>query len=174
MLKYCLNVIIIVIILVGLSGCNSFNNTEVIATYTYTSKITAPNKGIVETPKLKSSDLFEDIYVLYENHEMPSTFNTVEEFTKDIDYEVEILKPTDEIIGTVKLYDENGDYVYFSFKESKDIYAIVTVGFYQASTNSEVSIDNFNSDTFKYYTHIIGENNKEVIGIDEQREFLSN
>lgn len=197
----CLSLLLIFILLMGLGKCvgsNKSKNSEVIATQIYldskenkieeSSSITEATKTselttleettIALSEQIKTTDLFENIYVPYANREMPSTFVMVEEFAKGNSYEVNIVEPTDEIAGSIKLFDENGDYMYLSFNIVNDIEIIRVVNFYQASTNLEVSMQNYSTHDSplydKYTIHIVGEYNKEVNGIDEQREFLFN
>lgn len=53
---------------------------------------------------------------------------------------------------------------------------IMIISFYQASSNSEVSLDNYSSNGSSQYdqlsTHIIGESQKHVKSVEQQRQFL--
>lgn len=198
----CLSLLLIFILLMGLGKCvgsNKSKNSEVIATQIYldskenkieesssitetakTSQLTTLEETTIAlSEQIETTDLFENIYVPYANREMPSTFVMVEEFAKESGYEVNIVEPTDEIVGSIKLFDENGDYVYFSSKEVDDIEVIWKVSFYRAITNSEVNMTDYSSGksisyNAEYNTHIIGESYQKVNGVDEQREFLFN
>ena len=144
------------------------NTDTEITTETETATIT--NENIV------SSKLFEEVYVPYANREKPFVFNTVMTYAQSVDYDTEIVEPTESEIGSIKIIDTTGDYVYFSFLPINDIETISTVSYYQSATNSEVSLNNYSSDGSEKYdefnTHIIGEQSTKVNGIDDQRIFL--
>lgn len=124
------------------------------------------------------TDLFESIYAPYANREKSFIFNDVKAFIQTTDYEQEIIEPTANDLGTIKLIDENGDYVYFAFNVVNGIETIMSVSYYHNSTNSEVSLSNYSTDGSPAYdtfsTHVLGESETEVYGLDEQKNFLFN
>ena len=124
----------------------------------------------------ESLQLFEDVYLPYANREKTFTFNSVKTFANSCGYTAEIVEPTNDTNATIKISVTNGDYVYFSFSPINSIDTIITVSFYHAISNSEVSLSNFSSDGSASYdtfdTHIIGEQSKKVSGTDAQYSFL--
>lgn len=124
------------------------------------------------------SDLFKDIYLPYANREKPFAFVAVKEFAQNANsYDVEIQDPTAENIGTITFKDTNGDSVFFAFATNESgIDVIMTLSYHQAATDSEVSLSNYSSDCAPQHdifdTHIIGEQEIEVNGPDEQQDFL--
>lgn len=132
---------------------------------------------------LVGTDLFEQIYVPYASRDLSFWFDNVKEYiSKYVDgsaYVNEMTEASPETLGEIKITNNNsGDYVYILFKffEETDYQLIMVVSYYQASSNSEVSLYNYSSDGStaydKFYTHIIGEQQKQVYGVSKQREFL--
>ena len=122
------------------------------------------------------TDLFESIYAPYANREKSFIFNDVKEFIQTTDYEQEITEPTANDLGTIKLLDENGDYVFFAFNPVNGIEIIMSVSYYHDSTNSEVSLSNYSTDGSPKYdtfsTHVLGESETKVYDLEEQKNFL--
>lgn len=125
---------------------------------------------------IETTDLFEQIYVPYANREKSFIFEGVKSFASTLEYKIEITEPTEEDLGEIKIIDTNGDYVYFAFSPIDDVQIIMTVSYYHAETDSEVSLSNYSSDGSPRYdtftTHILGESEIEVSNTDEQRDFL--
>lgn len=132
----------------------------------------------VNTEQMEISQLFKTVYLPYANREQSFIFDAVKSFALSTEYDAEITEPTSEDFGEIKLTDENGDYVYFGFNPINNVETIMIVSYYQASTNSEVSLSNFSSDGSRQYdtydTHVLGESSVEVSGPDEQQRFLFN
>lgn len=126
--------------------------------------------------KSKATDLFENVYAKYANREMPFAYTAVKEFAQSSKYKAEIVEPSSDTLGTIKLYDSNGDYVYFGFNASNGVQTVMTVSFYKASSKTEVSMSNYSSDGNKQYdkfkSHVIGKGAIDVSGVDEQRTIL--
>lgn len=129
-----------------------------------------------EDTSITCTELFESIYMPYANREKSFTFNDVKAFMQSTDYDLEIVEPTADDLGTIKTSDDNNDYVYFAFNAVNGTETIMSVSYYQDSTNSEVSLSNYSTDGSSKYDsfsiHVIGEPEKEVAGPDEQKEFL--
>lgn len=127
-------------------------------------------------PEKLSTDFFDNVYAPYANRKKPFIFEGVKTFSESCGYKTEITNPSDEDTGEIKIFDDNGDYVYFSFSPINGIETIMTVSFYQASSNSEVSLSNYSSDGSSEYdefsAHIIGESKTKVKSVDQQRKFL--
>lgn len=147
--------------------------------FTPTPKVIAtPISEVTVTPKI--SELFTSVYLPYANREKPWLFSAVKAFAESCGYPSEITEPTEEIVGTIKVSDTNGDYVYFAFSENAAIGedTIMIVSFYRAATNSEVSISNYSSDGSSEYdvfnVHVVGESDNVVASIEEQKVFLFN
>ena len=130
-----------------------------------------------ETSQSEVTALFKDVYLPYANREKPFIFDGVKTFAQNTtEYATEINEPGSDVCF-IKFTAENGDYVYFAFAPTtNNVYAIVTLSYYQASTNSEVSLDNYSPDCTAAYdtfhTHVLGESSKEVSGPSEQQSFL--
>lgn len=128
------------------------------------------------TTKYEVSELFKSVYLPYANRENTFTFNSVREFIKSTEYDAEITEPTSEDLGTITVTDKNGDSVFFAFVPINGIETIMSVSYYQVSTDSEVVFSNYSSDCSpkydNYETHVIGETSIEVTGPDEQMSFL--
>ncbi|EOS27663.1 hypothetical protein C806_00110 [Lachnospiraceae bacterium 3-1] len=128
--------------------------------------------------ELQISGLFKEVYLPYATREKPFMFEAVKTFVQNLNsYTVEITEPTQEDMGSIKLTDENEDYVYFAFSPTDSgIEMIISLSYCQAATNSEVSLNNFSSDCSPEYdvfnTHIIGETELQVSNPDEQKAFL--
>ena len=125
---------------------------------------------------LLGSALFESVYVPYAKAEMRTSFSDVTSFLENGRYDYSVQNPSPDVIGEITVRDGD-DYVYFSFLErSSNFYTIMTVSYYQASSNSEVSLSNYSPygdhkyDTLN--THKIGNSVEEVATVDEQRLFL--
>lgn len=127
-------------------------------------------------PEKPATDFFETVYAPYANREKPFNFYEVKAFSESCGYKTEITNPSDEEVGTIIITDDNGDYVYFAFSPINGVETIMIVSFYQASSNSEVSLDNYSSDGSRQYdrlsTHVIGESEMNVKSVDQQRQFL--
>lgn len=131
---------------------------------------------LTEAPQAEVTALFTDIYLPYAKREKPFIFDGVKTFAQNTtDYSTEINEPASGICS-IKFTAENGDYVYFSFSPTtNDVYAITTLNYYQAATDSEVLFHNYSPDcNGAFQTHVIGESNKNVDGPDEQQSFLFN
>lgn len=138
-----------------------------------------PKPTAIPTEAPKVSELFTTVYLPYANREKPWLFNSVKNFCEASSYSCEVTEPTEDIVGTIQVFDSNGDYVYFLFMPSAvgdDI--IMTVGFHQEASNSEVSLSNYSSNSSAEYdtlsTHIIGGQENDVLSVDEQQSFLFN
>lgn len=131
-----------------------------------------------KTDTLKVSRLFNDVYLPYAKREKAFSFEGVKTFAQNTkEYTVDMKEPGSEDGCFVKFTDENGDYVYFAFSPNEDgTFTIILVSFYQASSNSEVSLSNYSLSSSPEYdtyeTHIIGNDPIEVSGVDKQQEFL--
>lgn len=131
-----------------------------------------------KTAALEVSNMFKDVYLPYAKREKSFVFEGVKTFAQNTNtYTAEIKEPDSEDACSIKFTDENGDYVYIAFSPNEDgVYTVILVSYYQASSNSEVSLSNYSAysspenDTFK--THRIGESDVVVKGTDEQQEFL--
>lgn len=134
--------------------------------------------AIVPTNAPEFSELFTTVYLPYAKRNKLWGFNPVKSFVQTCGYTSEIIEPTDDSNGSITVSDSNGDYVYFYFIQNQEtgMYNIMSVGFYRASTNSEVSVSNYSSDGSRYYdkfgTHVIGESTNYVQSTDEQQSFL--
>lgn len=132
----------------------------------------------VTTKENEPSDLFKSVYLPYARREKPFLFNAVKAFAQSSNYEIEIDEPTAENIGTIKFIDTTGDYVYFSFNLVNNMETIVSISYYQISSNSEVILNNYSPDGSPKYdeftTHIIGESSVKVNDPEEQQDFLFN
>lgn len=128
------------------------------------------------TKPKKGTKLFEQIYVPFASREKGSAFISVKSLVEASSFKCKVTKPTNSIVGEIKVSAKNGDYVYFSFKPSNGLDVIMTVSYYLKSNNREVSLENYSSDnSFEYdklTTHKIGKNQKEVSSIKKQRAFL--
>lgn len=130
-----------------------------------------------EASQAESTALFKDVYLPYAKREKPFIFDGVKTFAQNTtDYATEINEPGS---GTcsIKFSSDSGDYVYFSFlPTTNDVYAISSMSYYQASTNSEVTLSNDSPDCTASYdtfhTHVLGESKEKVSGPDEQQSFL--
>lgn len=124
----------------------------------------------------EASELFNAVYVKYASREKPFEFDAVKVFAEGCGYNTEINNPTSETIGSIKITDKNGDYVYFAFNSTNGVETIMTVSYFQKSSNSETSMSNYSTDGNpaydKFSTHILGASEVEVNGIDEQKSFL--
>lgn len=150
----------------------NMEHTQLIKSQAELDAITNSNTKIED----ESLRLFEDIYVPYANREKPFTFESVKTLADSCEYETEIVSATNDTNASIKISTTNGDYVYFAFSPINGINMITIVSFYQASSNSEVSLSNYSSDGSALYDtydiHIIGDQLKDVNGIDDQRNFL--
>lgn len=129
-----------------------------------------------EQSVLVGTNLFEEIYVPYAEREKAVIFHLVKEYAPQSGYEYEITEPSDNTVASIKFKSES-DYVYIAFAPGiEDIELMMIVSYYQASTDSEVSMSNYSTERSpaydKFQTHVIGEQENDVEGIKEQREFL--
>lgn len=137
----------------------------------------APETTTETTTAAKDSALFEDIYAKYvdpeQNERRAKVFSIVKNFVEGSSYETEIVESK-----SIKVLDDNGNYVYFGFKTLDGLDVINLITYYQASSNSEVSQKEYTgTELFKYEiltTHVIGEEEKEVDNIKQQKAFLFN
>lgn len=120
--------------------------------------------------------LFEEVYLPYANRKKSFEYNSVKQFAQSSNYELEITEPSSEESGSITLTAENGDYVYFGFKSIDNINVVRTVSYFQTSSNSEVSLNNYssyNSSEYDIYnTHVLGSPNSKVSDTQEQQAFL--
>jgi len=128
------------------------------------------------TKTIVSTDLFETVYFPYANREKPFLFEAVKTFAQSTNYNAEIIETTSEAPASIKLTDENGDYVYFSFSLVNNIEMIMSVSYFSASANTEVSLSNYSADCSpkydKFQIHTLGEQPNEAKNPSEQRNFL--
>ena len=113
----------------------------------------------------------------FASREKSFLFEDVKNYLSTCEYNVEITGADNiDELTSIHVYDSNDDYVYFAFSPINDMDYIMTVNFYQSSTNSEVSLSNYSADGSasydQYTTHIIGESSKTVKNVDQQRDFL--
>ena len=129
-----------------------------------------------ETKEIQSSDLFENVYVHYANREKPFIFEGVKSFAQSSGYQINIIEPTEQELGEIKMIDSNGDYVYFCFLPIDGVEIIRSVSYYHSINNSEVTFSNYSQNDSPEYdqfaVHNIGDSPNYVNNIDEQREFL--
>lgn len=122
------------------------------------------------------TDLFQEVYLPYANREKPFAFSLVKQFAQNTNYEIDITEPSSEELGTITLTAANGDYVWFSFRNINDIEIIMTVSYFQLSSDSEVSLSNYSDDGSPLYdiyqTHVLGEPISNVTNTQEQQAFL--
>ncbi len=122
------------------------------------------------------TDLFQEVYLPYANREKPFAFSLVKQFAQNTNYEIDITEPSSEELGTITLTAPNGDYVWFSFRNINDIEIIMTVSYFQLSSDSEVSLSNYSDDGSPLYdiyrTHVLGEPISNVTNTQEQQAFL--
>ncbi len=136
-----------------------------------------PSSEPLVTPnELRGTDLFEEIYVPFAEREKVRIFYAVKEYAPNSGYEYEITEPSDDAVASVK-FISGSDYVYIAFTPGvEEIELMMTVSYYQASTDSEVSMSNYSTERSpiydKFQTHVIGEQPNDVEGVKEQREFL--
>lgn len=139
---------------------------------------------VIKTIEVYGSDLFEDVYVPYAQRGKDSDFQSVKRDVENLaeggTYTAEIVDPSEDDLCDIKLYDESGDYIYFgfSFYGDSNLRILCVVSYYRSESNIEAAWENFSTygepeyDT--YTTHVIGETDKTVADIDDQREFLFN
>lgn len=138
---------------------------------------TANSEPISDKTKTQGvTDLFQEVYLPYANREKPFAFSLVKQFAQNTNYEIDITEPSSEELGTITLTAPNGDYVWFSFRNINDIEIIMTVSYFQLSSDSEVSLSNYSDDGSPLYdiyrTHILGEPISNVTNTQEQQAFL--
>lgn len=130
----------------------------------------------------KSLELFEAVYVPYVSRERPCSFDSVKNFAEVNNYKFEAVEPiNNEILGTIILYGESGDYVYFAFPVIDNKETSMTISFYQDSSHKEVIRNDFSDydrpsvDIYSTNIYVNGTTQtQKVNGIDEQRKFLFN
>lgn len=167
--------VVFAMLLIALTGCESYIAEEqgsdgLVAENEATSN---PNES---SPPIVGMDLFELVYVPFAQGEERTAFSDVKAFIDDSGYEYSCVEPTTESTGEIKVFSDD-DYVYFAFFErSSGAYTIMTVSYYHASSNSEVSLSNYSTNGDHSYdkltTHKIGESDETVSSVAEQREFL--
>ena len=124
-------------------------------------------------PTIQMTELFENVYLPYVRKEKSSIFEGVQTFAENCSYRVEITEPTDEIVGKIKFYDENNNYVYMSFNLDGGLEVIKHINYFHAASNSEVSYDDFGDPKYNTYeVHVVGSEYKKVSGVDDQIKFL--
>lgn len=133
-------------------------------------------KQTSDKKSIKGSRLFEKVYVPFASRKKGTSYVVVKSFAENSDFKTKITKPTNTQIGSIEVIAANGDYVYFSFYEVKDVDVIMTVSYHSKKKKREVSLENYSSDnSFEYdelTTQVIGEDSKKVSNIKKQREFL--
>lgn len=137
---------------------------------------TQAQETTTETTIIQGSALFEEVYAPYAKREKSFAFGSVKAFIEESGYKYDIVEPDEDTIGTIKVLDGSGDYVYFSFYLCNNVETIMLVSYHQDSSNSEVSLSNYSDNNSSRYdvlnTHVIGESSVEVKTLDEQRTFL--
>lgn len=131
--------------------------------------------------ELVGSDLFENVYVPYAQREgRVFAFEAVKTFAENFGYDYKLSEPSEdeESLTYIKVMDGD-DYVYFAFSPVEQdilVQSLDLISYYQAKSNSEVGMSNYSKDRTASYdsfkTHVIGEKEKQVAGVKEQREFL--
>lgn len=160
-------------------GSSSIKSVKNLNTVIDLSETEQQFKASTETTTTATEDtaLFEDIYAEYvdpaKNERRPKVFSVVKTFVESTGYKTEIVNSE-----SIKVFDDNGNYVYFGFKPLDGLDVINLITYYQASSNSEVSQKEYTgTELFKYEiltTHVIGEEEKEVDNIKQQKAFLFN
>lgn len=137
---------------------------------------TSDSKNDAEEQNEESLNFFNDVYVPYANREKPFLFEAVKKYAESCNYETSIDAGNADTNASIKFSASNGDCVNFIFSPINEIDMIMLITFHHASSNSEVTFSNYSSDGAAKYdifkTQIIGNESKQVDGIDEQREFL--
>lgn len=167
---------------IGISACSSDDNSTSLPPNNEQSEVEKPEETpkLEETPKnsdttntIEMSALFETVYLPYVKRENAFDFNSVKAFVQSTSYTTEITEPTEEKIGQIKVLDENGNYVYFAFVPDDGVEVILTLTYFQVSSNSEVSFDNYGSPEYdSYFTHVIGSDEESVSDVETQIKFL--
>lgn len=160
-------------------GSSSIKSVKNLNTVIDLSETEQQFKASTETTTTATEDtaLFEDIYAEYvdpaKNERRPKVFSVVKTFVESTGYKTEIVNSE-----SIKVFDDNGNYVYFGFKPLDGLDVINLITYYQVSSNSEVSQKEYTgTELFKYEiltTHVIGEEEKEVDNIKQQKAFLFN
>lgn len=124
-------------------------------------------------PEIQMTELFENVYLPYVRKEKSSIFEGVQTFAENCSFRVEITEPTDEIVGKIKFYDENDNYVYMSFNLDSGLEVIKQISYFNPTSNAEVSYYDFGDPKYnEYQVHYIGSEYKKVSGVQEQIKFL--
>lgn len=124
--------------------------------------------------------LFDSIYVPLAQREKPTNLEAVIALAESLGYECNGVKADENTLGTVMVHGLDGDYIYLAYNVFMGMWgdseSAFTVTYHRESSNSEVSWSNISSDGLEEYdrlsTHVIGESEVEVSGVDVQRSFL--
>lgn len=148
--------------------------------YNYSANI--ENGVLIKKISDLGSDLFESVYLQYATRERSFFFEDVKkdivDFAEVNGFEIDVKDATSDDLGAITLYDSNEDFVYFafSFLGELDVQHISIVSYFQSTSNSEVSLSNLSTygdiEYDKYFVHVIGKQEEQVSGVDDQREFL--
>lgn len=145
------------------------------------SSTTNVESGIISTTSTESetitskTDLFDKVYSPYALRVYSPNVNDVIEFVSNCGFKSSV--STENGYKEIKVISGD-DYVYFCFapRSTADSNTFTTVSYYQDSSKSEVSLNNYStSGDYEYDTlqmHVIGESNKDSRSVTAQRDFL--
>lgn len=126
---------------------------------TTTEKVTtAPEETTIEETTeiiFLTTKLYDDIFLHFKDSVGEATFDEIKEYILSLDYNYEITEPTEEDLGTFKVYDESGNYVYICcyLQKSNNIETMATLNYHNAETENEITIsDASHTSKIKYET----------------------
>lgn len=142
------------------------------------SSIVSTSSTESETPQTSETDLFDKVYSPYALRVYSPNNKDVTEFLKGCGFEYSV--STENGFTEIKV-TSGEDYVYFCFAPRTvngelNFDTFTTISYFNAASNSEVSLNNYSSDgDFEYdtlQTHIIGESSKDARSVTAQRDFV--
>lgn len=190
------NLVFLVLVALLLSGCDSSSelnssgslssvndeSSEFSQPVIFSSELPPESLSTVSNTESESqsvenavTDLFDEVYLPYAKREYSPNVDDVTAFVESCGFE----NTTSSDNGFTEIKVLSGeDYVYFAFtpRSINDSDTFTIISYYQGSTKSEVSLNNYSSNgSYEYdmlQTHILGDSNKDVANVDEQRSFL--
>lgn len=101
---------------------------------------------------LTNNYLIDNLFITYSEVVGELNWDSANENLDDKKFEIEIIEPSDDVIGKIKIFDENNNYIFLSFypKNGNEILSMLT---YESSDgNYELSVNNNYHTTSNKYT----------------------
>jgi len=122
-------------------------------------------------PEIVTTPLYNDIFLKFSDGIGTTLFYGALEVVEKSGYKYDVTEPTDEVLGSIHIYGDDGGYVYITSYPKSDIEMLFCVGYVKDS--KEIYITNeFHTVPTEYHTHILRGERMKVSNINELEKFM--